>query len=317
MNGFRIFFNFIYMKILITGASGFIGQSLIPALQEQGNEIIAVTRNRDEVSHMLPAAVSLIGWDKHELRAALEEADVVINLAGETIASPPWNKKKKTAIMNSRLLAAQRLHQAISTISNKPSVFIQASAIGYYGHRTDMECSEATPAGEGFLAEVCRKWESYVPELDKLNLRTITIRIGVVLGKYGGAFPELLKQSKRHLAGTLGSGQQWMSWIHIYDLVYAILFLINDAGASGVFNMVAPKPVRQKEFAAEMKKAGESGFQLPAPGFMLRLLLGEFGKEVLLSGQKVSASKLIRQGFLFRFNELKPAMEDLFDPFSH
>lgn len=305
------------MKILISGASGFIGQSLIPALQEQGNEIIAISRNSNEASKILPAAVSLIGWDNNELRAALGEADVVINLAGETIASPPWNKKKKTAILNSRVLAAQRLHHAISTINKKPSVFVQASAVGFYGHRSDMECSEVTPAGQGFLAEVCKKWELHVPDLEKLTERTITLRIGVVLGKYGGAFPELLKQSKRHLAGKLGSGEQWMSWIHIYDLVYAILFLINEAEANGVFNMVAPKPVRQKEFASEMKKAVGGGFQMPAPGFMLRLLLGEFGKEVLLSGQKVSASKLIRQGFMFRFKELEPAMENLADPLSH
>jgi len=302
---------------MITGASGFIGQSLIPALMEQGNDIIAVTRSVDEVRKMLPEAVSLIGWENNDLRSALGETDVVINLAGETIASPPWNKKKKTAILNSRLLAAQRLQQAISTIPDKPSVFIQASAIGYYGHRTDVECSETTSSGQGFLAEVCRKWESYVPEIEKLTKRTITIRIGVVLGKYGGAFPELVKQSKRHLAGKLGSGQQWMSWIHIYDLVYAILFLINDEAAKGVYNMVAPKPVQQKEFSLEMKKTGGYGFQFQAPGFMLRLVLGEFGKEVLLSGQKVLASKLTRQGFMFRFNELGPAMEDLADPYSH
>jgi uncharacterized protein (TIGR01777 family) len=284
---------------------------------EQGNDIIAVTRSVDEVRKMLPEAVRLIGWENNELRAALGETDVVINLAGETIASPPWNKKKKTAILNSRMLAAQRLHQAISTISNKPAVFIQASAIGFYGHQPEKECLEATPSGDGFLAEVCRKWELHVPEMEQLIPRTITVRIGVVLGKYGGAFPELLKQSKRHLAGKLGSGEQWMSWIHIYDLVYAILFLINDPGANGVYNMVAPKPVRQKEFASILKNTSGSGMQLAAPAFMLKLILGEFGKEVLLNGQKVSASKLVRQGFMFRFMELGPAFDDLLDPYSH
>jgi len=305
------------MKILITGGSGFIGQSLIPALQEQGNEIIAVTRNTDGVRKILPAAVRLVGWENAEIRDALGETDVVINLAGETIASPPWSNKKKTAILNSRLLAAQRLEQALAAIDNKPRVFMQASAIGYYGHQPEIDCSEITPAGDGFLADVCKKWESLVPDLEKLCERTITLRIGVVLGKYGGAFPELLKQSKRHLVGKLGSGEQWMSWIHIYDLVYAILFLMNDAEARGVFNMVAPEPVKQGEFAKVMKRLTGNGIQLPAPAFMLRLLLGEFGREVLLSGQKVSASKLTRQGFLFRYSELGSAMEDLLDPYSH
>jgi len=205
----------------------------------------------------------------------------------------------------------------MSTIKKKPSLFIQASAIGYYGNRPSGECSEMCNSGDGFLAEVCNKWESNVPAFEELVERTITLRIGLVLGKYDGVFPELMKQSKRHMAGVMGSGKQWMSWIHIYDLVYATLYLINDEKAKGVYNMVAPKPHTQKEFSAMLKESSGAGFQLSSPAFLLRTLLGEFGKELLLNGQKVSAAKLIRQGFLFRFSEAGSAIEDILDPYSH
>jgi len=303
------------MKVLITGATGFIGRNLITILLEQGFEIVAVSRDPNFASEILPASVQLINWDSNTLRAALETVDVVFNLAGESISSRPWNKKKKTAITNSRLLAAQRLHQALVSIKNKPDLFIQASAIGFYGDRKIEDCSEMCQHGQGFLADVCARWESYVPQLESMINRVVTIRIGVVLGKDGGMLPELKKHSKRHMAGVLGSGDQWISWIHIYDLIYGMIYLMNNENAKGIFNMVAPVAVQQKEFVPLLKETLGAGFQLSAPAFMIRLALGEFGKELLLSGQKVSAAKMIRLGFMYKYPSASEALDNIYNPY--
>ncbi len=303
------------MKVLITGATGFIGRNLITVLLGQGYEIVAVSRDIKKAAEKLPASVQHINWDNNTLRAALETVDVVINLAGEPISSRPWDKKKKTAITNSRLLAAQRLKQALGTIINKPALFIQASAIGYYGDRKNEDCSEMCKHGEGFLADVCTRWESYVPQFESLADRVITLRIGVVLGKDGGMVQELLKQSRKHMAGVLGSGDQWISWIHIYDLIYGMIYLMINEKAKGIFNLVAPGAIRQREFVSLLKKASGAGFQLSAPAFIIRLMLGQFGNELLLRGQKVSAAKMIRQGFLFKHPTAKQALDDIFKPY--
>lgn len=309
------FVNFILLKILITGASGFIGRHLIKALLEQACDVVAVSRDLVSARKRFPDTVTIIDWENASLRAALETTDVVINLAGESIASRPWNKKQKTAIINSRLLAAQRLHQAMGTLKKKPALLLQASAIGYYGNRPLQECSELCKPGEGFLAEVCNKWEKQVPGFAEELERAVTIRIGVVLGEDGGVIPKLLKQSKRHMGGKIGSGEQWISWIHIYDLVYAIIYLMNDEKASGIYNMVAPEPMQQREFSKLIAESSGSKLQLAAPKFMIRWMLGEFGRELLLSGQKVSAGKLIRQGFLFKFITARQAIDDILDPY--
>jgi len=203
----------------------------------------------------------------------------------------------------------------MSTVKNKPSLLIQASAIGYYGNRNVEDCSEMCKEGKGFLAEVCTKWESTVPKFEEMLERVITVRIGVVLGKDGGMLPEMLKQSKRHLAGTIGSGEQWMSWIHIYDLVYAILYLMNDEKVRGIYNLVAPEPIRQKDFVQMLKDYSGRRMQFPVPSFLVRMLLGDFGREMLLSGQKVVAGKLLRQGFLYKYPTAGQALENIRDPF--
>ncbi len=303
------------MKVLITGATGFIGKHLISVLLEQGCDIIAVSRNVMSAGEKLPEEVNVIDWENNSLRAALETTDVVINLAGESISSAPWNKKQKMVLMNSRMLAAQRLLQAMSTLKRKPALLIQASAIGFYGSRSSEDCSELCKAGKGFLAEVCSKWESHVPKFAEMLDRVVTIRIGIVLGKDGGMLPELLKQSKRHMAGVMGSGEQWISWIHIYDLVYAILYLMNDEKAGGIYNMVAPEPIRQRDFSQLLKDISGNKLQFPAPAFVVRLILGDFGRELLLGGQKVAAGKLIRQGFLFKYLTARQALEEILNPY--
>jgi uncharacterized protein (TIGR01777 family) len=310
-----IFCNFKIMKVLVTGASGFIGRHLINALLDMGYEVIAVSRNIASARKSLPAGVHVIDWETNELRMSVKSSDAIINLAGESISRFPWTKARKRAILNSRILAAQRLGHTLSVIGNWNGTFIQASAIGFYGNQTEKECSELCAAGKGFLAEVCIKWESQKSQLQSLANRLITIRIGVVLGSDGGIFPQLHRQARIHAAGKLGGGKQWMSWIHIYDLVYGILYLLNDANAKGIYNLVAPHPVRQKALSVMMSEIGGTGFQFPAPAFIIRLLLGEFGRELLLNGQKVSAGKLVRQGFIYKYPELRLALNDLYNPY--
>jgi hypothetical protein len=303
------------MKVLVTGASGFIGSQLIEAMLDLDYNVVAVSRNIESARESVPEKVQVVSWEGSGLLQAVKSSDAIINLAGEPISRFPWKKTRKRAILNSRLLAVQRLQHILSVIGDWNGVFIQASAIGYYGKQTEKECSEMCSSGDGFLATVCSKWENQVPQLQSLSNRVITIRIGVVFGRDGGIFPQLLRQSRMHTGGRIGKGEQWLSWIHIYDLVYAIIFLLNDEKAKGIFNLVAPHPVKQKTLSSMIKEKAGTGFQLRAPAFVIRLILGEFGRELLLAGQKVSAGKLIRQGFVYKFPDARQALKDLFDPY--
>ncbi|HSG67471.1 MAG TPA: TIGR01777 family oxidoreductase [Bacteroidales bacterium] len=299
------------MKILISGATGFIGSHLIPILIKNGNEITAISRNIDRASSNLPAEVKVINWDGNALREAVAGVDAVINLAGESIAGSRWTRNKKASILNSRLLAAQRLRDAVKVAQKKEMVFIQASAIGFYGNSGDRLCFESDSAGKGFLAHVCSKWESHIPEICEFGVRTVVARTGVVLGRDDGFLYEMLKLSRRRLAGKIGNGRQWVSWIHVGDVVNAIIHLMNSEDLAGAFNLVAPFPVQQKEFSRKLALAAGKGLQFGAPAFPIKLLLGEMGTELILGGQKVSAKKLQNSGFTFMFEELDKALADL------
>lgn len=303
------------MKVLVTGATGFIGKHLINALLDLDYDVTVVSRDSIAAHSVFPSGIRIIEWEGNDLLASVKSSQAIINLAGESIARFPWNSERKRAIMNSRLLASQRLHHVLSVLGNWNGVFIQASATGFYGNQAEMECSELCVAGNGFLANVCSKWESQVQEMESIAGRVITIRIGVVFGKEDGIFPQLLRNARMHIGGRLGKGEQWVSWIHVYDLVYGIIFLLNDETAKGIFNLVAPHPVKQKALSAMIRETAGTGFQFKAPAFMIRLLFGEFGRELLLGGQKVSAGKMIRQGFVYKFPDTRQALSDMFDPY--
>ncbi len=299
------------MQILLTGASGFIGKHLIEALLQHDHTITVVSRDVERTRTKLPAPIKLIDWEPAGLKKAISQSNVVINLAGEPIASGRWTQSKKISIVNSRMHASQRLLAAMQNLQKKPELFMQCSAIGYYGHSLDEKFDVYSPPGEGFLAEVCQKWESNNEAINTLCGRLVTLRVGLVLGKDGGMLKELVKQSKRGMAGKVGSGMQWMSWIHIYDLVYAIMYLMNREEAKGPYNLVVKHAARQKEFARSLAKTTSRKFQLPAPSFMIKVILGEMGKELILTGQNVSPSKLIREGFVYKFESLEAALADL------
>jgi uncharacterized protein (TIGR01777 family) len=283
------------MRILITGANGFIGSHLTHALARQRHEVYRLSRSQPDPNdprqfHWDPAA-GLID-DK-----CLEGVDAVIHLAGEGIADRRWNEAVKQAIVQSRVRGTQVLLDAIGRRTEKPRAFIAAAAIGFYGDRGAEELDERSPAGTGFLAETCQAWEAATAQAAGLGLRLVQARIGVVLGKEGGALAKMLLPFKLGLGGRVGSGQQFMSWITVHDLVRAFLFFLEHPETSGVYNVTAPNPVNNAQFTLSLGRALSRPTLFPMPAFAARLAFGELADDLLIGGQKVMPARLKAAGF--------------------
>jgi uncharacterized protein (TIGR01777 family) len=283
------------LRILVSGASGFIGQRIVAALAKQRHEVLRLTR---------AAAVAddarLIHWDpaKGEIDArALEGLDAVIHLAGENLSAKRWSPAFKAQILDSRVQATQLLLQALAQASSKPKAFIAAAAIGYYGDRGAEELSEGSSGGSDFLAQVCQAWEAETIKAGALGCRVVQLRIGMVLGTQGGALAKMLRPFKMGVGGKIGSGAQFYSWISIDDLVKAFLFVLEDPACSGVYNAVSPHPVTNAQFTNSLARAVSRPAFLPMPAFAARLAFGEMADALLLSGQKVTPARLKTAGF--------------------
>jgi len=301
-------------RVIITGATGFIGKTLCRHLAERGYEIIALSRNLEKGKEVLGKDVRVAEWDGKSSRGWLDYAEgayAFLNLAGESLASGRWTEEKKQSILKSRFDAGRAIVEGAKLVKKKPKVIIQASAIGYYGLRHDEVCDESSSFGEGFLSEVSQKWELSTQEVEAQNIRRVIIRTGIVLGKEGGAFIRMKKPFRFFVGGPLGSGKQWFSWIHLEDEVKAIIFLMEREDLSGAFNLTAPHPVLQKDFSRILGKVMKRPSWLPAPGFVLRLLFGEMAEETLLSGQRVVPKRLLDSGFRFLYPELEPALKEI------
>jgi uncharacterized protein (TIGR01777 family) len=301
------------MKVVITGATGFIGRALCKALYKD-YEIIALTRNIESAHKSIGDLAKVVLWDAKTAAGWAEEADgafAIINLAGENAASGRWNKARKSRILQSRLDAIGAIVETIKQIKNKPKVVIQTSAIGWYGLSLDESFDEDSPLGEGFLASVCRDIESRAEEYERLGVRCAIIRTGVVLGLDGGAFPKMVKPFRLYFGGYLGSGKQWFSWIHLDDEVAAIKFLMENEQLKGAFNLTAPQPVTMKEFSRILGKVIHRPVWFNAPAFAARLALGEMANEMLLAGQKVLPKRLLNTGFDFKYTNVKQALIDI------
>jgi uncharacterized protein (TIGR01777 family) len=302
-------------RVIITGATGFIGKALCRRLAERGYEIIALSRNLTNGKEVLGKDVQVVEWDAKSSRGWLdyvEGAKALLNLAGESLASGRWTEKKKHSILQSRLDAGRAVVEAVRIAKKKPEVVVQSSAIGYYGPRHEEICDESFSPGQGFLSEVSQKWELSTQEVEAQKTRRVIIRTGIVLGKEGGAFPRLAKPFRFFVGGPLGSGKQWLSWIHLDDEVNAIIFLMERDDLSGVFNLTAPHPVLQKDFSRDLGKVMKHPSWLPVPAFVLRFLFGEMAKETLLSGQRVLPKRLLASGFRFLYPELESALKEIF-----
>lgn len=303
------------MRVLITGATGFIGRNLSGSLLESGHEIIALTRNVDKAREILGSDVQCIRWDGQTTKGwqeLVEKTDVVVNLAGENLAEGPWTESYRERILNSRIQAGAAISKAILKAKHKPKLLLQASAIGFYGSRGDEELNESSQAGDGFLTEVVKQWEGSVRELESV-LRVVYLRSGVVLGRGEGMIGKLSLPFKFFLGGAPGSGKQWLSWIHIADEVKAIRFLMENEKLTGIFNLTSPQPVRMSEFTKQFGRALNRPSWVPIPGLAIKLIFGQMGEETVLTSQKVIPGKLLEAGYTFAFPDIASALAGLFD----
>jgi uncharacterized protein (TIGR01777 family) len=298
-------------KIIITGATGLIGRKMISRLIEIGDEVTVFTRSIDKAQKVIPGTVHFINWDfKSDVwKQHLKGKDAVINLAGENLMHKRWNEEHKKNIRASRILSTRALVNAIEELSDKPKVFITASAVGFYGN-SEVEVDETSPAGKGFLAEVVRDWEKESEPLEEIGVRRAVIRIGIVLDKNEGALAKMVLPFKLFLGGPLGSGTQWMPWIHIDDLVNLFLFVIYNENVEGVINGVSPKPVRMREFAKAIGLVLKRPAIFSVPSVILNLILGEASNTVL-EGARVMPVRILNYGYKFQFDEIYLALRNL------
>jgi uncharacterized protein (TIGR01777 family) len=234
----------------------------------------------------------------------------VVHLAGESVAGR-WTQAKKKAVRESRVLGTRHLTEALAQTQARPRVFICASAIGYYGNRGDAVLTEDSPAGQGFLPEVCREWEAAGRIAAEAGIRTVNLRLGMVLSPKGGALEKMLTPFKLGLGGRMGSGQQWWSWIHVDDIVGALHHVLRGDSLTGPVNLVAPNPARNAEFTQVLASVLRRPAVFPVPAFAARLAFGEMADELLLSSARVAPAKLRASGYAFQFAELRAALEDL------
>ncbi len=292
-------------RVLVTGVSGPIGAALLPYLESQGARVIRLVRG--------PArGTDQISWDP--LRpippAAVSGFEAVIHLAGERVAGR-WTEAKKKAVRESRVQGTRHLTEALAQTQSPPRVLICASAIGYYGNRGDELLTESSSAGQGFLPEVSREWEAATRGAADVGIRTVNLRIGLVLSPKGGALEKMLTPFKLGLGGRIGSGQQWWSWIHVDDIVGAMHHALHTESLSGPVNLVAPNPVRNAEFTQVLASVLRRPAFFHVPAFAARLAFGEMADELLLSSERVEPVKLRASGYAFRLAELRAALEDL------
>lgn len=290
------------MRVLVTGATGFIGSRLCSQLGKRGDEVLVLSRGASGGGVFHWAPLTEIAPPE-----AFDRCDAIVHLAGESI-SGRWTMERKRLIHDSRVLGTRNLVSSLSTRSVRPRVLVAASAVGYYGNdRGEEVLPEHSSSGEGFLAEVCRNWEAEAQKAETLGMRVVRVRIGMVLDAGGGALQPLAATFRRGLGGRLGTGRQFMSWIHRDDLVGLILHVLDHGEVTGVLNATAPNPVRNADFTRALAAVLGCSALLPAPAFALRLILGEFA-EVLLGSLRVVPQVAIETGYQFRYPEIDTAL---------
>lgn len=290
------------MHILLTGGTGFIGEALVPRLLACDHTLTILSR----AAHSDSEGCRYIR-DLDEL-ASSERVDVVINLAGASLAGSRWTQAYKREIVDSRLDTTSRLIACMQRLESAPSLLLNASAIGYYGHGEEATTEAAGP-GEGFSADLCRQWEEAAQRAEALGTRVYLCRFGVVLDAGGGAFEELYRPFRFGIANWIGDGHQWLSWVHRDDVVAALEFLMGCEDLAGPVNITAPEPVTSRGMCAAIKRHRRTLLTAPVPGPVMRLMLGDMADELLIHGQRVLPERLAGQGFAFRYPTIDAALE--------
>ncbi len=293
------------MKVLITGASGLIGQELQKSFAEKGCEMLLASRKESRDAQHIQWSIEE-GFAEPE---KLEGIDAVVHLAGENVSGLRWTEEKKKAIRDSRVLGTRNVVDAISKLKQKPKVFVAASAIGFYGERGDEELTESSAIGTNFLAGVSREWEAESRRAEDAGIRTVLLRPGIVVSKDGGALGTMLTPFKLGVGGVVGSGKQWMSWISMVDEIAVINFAIDNENLRGAVNAVSPNPVTNEEFTKTLGGVLYRPTFLPLPEFVVSMAFGEMGDALLLASTKVLPKRLEEAGFEFKYPDLKGALE--------
>jgi len=298
------------LRVLVTGATGFIGRRLVTELSHQGHEISIVTRHPSKAKAMFSDAIRTLDTTTllKDSAPILADQDAVINLAGESIAGR-WSPRKKKAIVDSRLAITNALAHGLRGLDHPPSTFISASAVGFYGDRNEETLTEKSLAGSGFLSSVCQQWEAAATAAHP-KARVHCVRMGVVLGTGGGMLKQLLPLFKMGLGGSVGHGNQYLSWIHIDDAVRIFVHLLSQDPGHMVLNATGPEPVTMRTFAKSLGRAVGRPTVFTTPKFALNMVLGE-GSDLALHSQRVLPSRLLEQGFHFRYSTIDQALSDL------
>lgn len=301
------------MRVFITGGTGLVGIRLVKLLRDRGDDVLLLTRRPDAVKALADAHVHIVGGDPVQpgpWMDAIAECDAVIHLAGEGIFGRRWSQAFKDLLYSSRIKSTENIVAALSKTPPRSRMFICGSAIGFYGPHGDEELTEESIAGNDFLAKICFDWERAAQAATAHGIRVATVRTGIVLDPAGGALAKMLTPFKLLVGGPIGSGRQFMSWIHNDDLCRLFLHILDHPELSGPFNGTAPTPVSNRDFSTALGKVlGRPSF-LPTPGFALRVLLGE-SANIITQGQRVLPRKALAGGFVFKFNDVESALRDL------
>jgi uncharacterized protein (TIGR01777 family) len=293
------------MKVLVTGATGFVGRYLVRRLLSEGSSVKVLSRDPARAQGAFGKRVETAAWGEG-LASVMEGMDAAVHLAGQSIVGK-WTDETKVDLRKSRIETTMQLVEAMATAEQRPGILVSASAVGFYGDRGDETLTEKSSPGVGFLADLCQEWETAALSAAALGVRTICLRLGVVLGKDGGALEKMLPAFKAFAGGPIGSGSQWMSWIHIEDVAGLIRMALREDGMVGPINATAPLPATNKEFSATLARVLGRPSWLPVPAPALKLLYGE-GASVLLEGQRVLPEKAMDLGYRFRYPSLEEAL---------